>query len=360
MPDKLSLQFYLEFEALVKEIFTHAGYGVQRSFGSPSQLSVTRPDLLLRDPDGNSVAIEIKLYRTNRAPLGQMLRAAEQLRTYMQAAGISRGIVVFSIDLELNDERLNKLFTGAISALGMQELLKLADKRVDLVQRLENLFRSSRIESLTSPTPAMKDFFEAVSKQEAEATGEIARSEEVTKETAVINGLIDDLRRCPKGKGNGPAYEAVGERAIKELFGEDLGVMKRQNRVAGGFHVVDLIASIKPKSEFWEALRSDFQSRYVIFEFKNYNEQIGQEQIFSTEKYLYRNALRSVAFIVARTGEDENAALARRGALREAGKLILTLCHTDLIKMLEMKRDADDYVNVLADKLDDMLTSLER
>lgn len=175
-----------------------------------------------------------------------------------------------------------------------------------------------------------------------------------------IDGLICDFEACPSGKEHADEYERLCEKAIKELFEGELGVFNRQHPVADGFHRLDLIASLKPSTDFWINLQSDFRTRYVVFEFKNYAQEIGQDQIYSTEKYLFTNALRSVAFVIAKNGEDKGARLARQGSLREMGKLIMTLSGKDIVEMLTMKKQADDYNSILATKLDHMLTTLAR
>ena len=80
----------------------------------------------------------------------------------------------------------------------------------------------------------------------------------------------------------------------------------------------------------------------------------------TTEKYLFVKALRSVAIIIARNGADENAMLTMRGALREHGKLILCIGPDDLIKMLRNQLDGDDPQQVLMEKLDHMLLTINR
>ncbi|MGY3404184.1 hypothetical protein ACVWZV_000297 [Bradyrhizobium sp. GM5.1] len=50
----------------------------------------------------------------------------------------------------------------------------------------------------------------------------------------------------------------------------------------------DLVARVNSEHDFWRAIVNHFQSRYVVFEFKNYRKRIKQGQILTTEKYLYR------------------------------------------------------------------------
>ena len=124
----------------------------------------------------------------------------------------------------------------------------------------------------------------------------------------------------------------------------------------------DLLCRIKDGNQktFWSILERYFNSKYVIFEFKNYTEPITQKEIYTTEKYLYAKALRSVGILISAHGYDENAYWAAKGCLRENGKLILLLETNDLIEMNKMKIDQEDPSNYLLGKLDDLLMDLEK
>lgn len=88
---------------------------------------------------------------------------------------------------------------------------------------------------------------------------------------------------------------------------------------------------------------------------------MSQEEIYTTEKYLYQKALRSVAVIVSRKGADKNALRTARGCLRENGKLILCLSDEDLLELLRIKEEADrETAEYLGDMLDGMLIHLEK
>ncbi len=101
-------------------------------------------------------------------------------------------------------------------------------------------------------------------------------------------------------------------------------------------------------------------SRYVVFEFKNYKDEITQQQILTTEKYLLSLALRKVAFIFCRKGYSDSAKKMLDGALRESGKVIFVLNDRDLEKMLEMKDSGSDPSDYLFDKADELFMKLSR
>ena len=99
---------------------------------------------------------------------------------------------------------------------------------------------------------------------------------------------------------------------------------------------------------------------YIIY-YKNYKEKITQREIYTTEKYLYKKALRSVAIIVSREGASRNALLAAKGCLRENGKLILCLSDKDLNELIHIKEKGEQpTAEFFEAMLDDILIHLEK
>ena len=125
---------------------------------------------------------------------------------------------------------------------------------------------------------------------------------------------------------------------------------------------IDLLCRIKSGNQkgFWEIVERYFNSKYIIFEFKNYAKPIKQKEVYTTEKYLYYKALRKVAIIITANGFDKHSQWAAKGSLKESGKLILLLGKDDMKKMYEMKVNQDDPSEYLLGKLDDLLSGLEK
>jgi hypothetical protein len=113
-------------------------------------------------------------------------------------------------------------------------------------------------------------------------------------------------------------------------------------------------------TEFWSFLVDHLNSRYIIFEFKNYVGKIKQGQVLTTEKYLLERGLRKVAIILTRDGADKNAFKMMQGAMREHGKLMLVVDDVILCKMLHMKERGEDPTDCLFELTDDFLLSLPR
>ena len=176
------------------------------------------------------------------------------------------------------------------------------------------------------------------------------------------NSLIKEMELCQAGRLTFTKYEKLCYKLLKNAFSDDLALWREQQKSNKDLYRFDLLCRIKDGNQktFWSILERYFNSKYVIFEFKNYSERITQKEIYTTERYLYAKALRSVAIIVSANGYEENAYWAAKGSLRENGKLIMLFDTKDLIAMNKMKIEQEDPANYLLDRLDDLLLNLEK
>lgn len=157
--------------------------------------------------------------------------------------------------------------------------------------------------------------------------------------------LINELGCIEAGKKYATKYEGWAVECVNFVFKGRLSNLGEQKKLNDGLIRADYVTRIifDPKyNGFWRFLVDQFASRYVVFEFKNYTEKITQAEILTTEKYLYKNAARRLAFILSREGEDNNALKTRSGAMREDGKLILTFSDRDMLELLEFKKVGDE------------------
>lgn len=185
---------------------------------------------------------------------------------------------------------------------------------------------------------------------------------ECIKHDDYTKSLIREMELCEAGRGFATTYEGVCHKLLKNVFSGELDLWKEQQRSNNDLYRFDLLCRIKDKNEktFWSILERYFNTKYVIFEFKNYSDKITQKEVYTTEKYLYSKALRSVGIVVAANGYDDNAYRAAKGCLRENGKLIILLETQDLIAMNRMKLDYEDPSDYLLEKLDGILLELEK
>ena len=136
--------------------------------------------------------------------------------------------------------------------------------------------------------------------------------------------------------------------------------MIEQNSTEDEMFRMDLVCGIKGSSEFWKILVQHYNTRFVVFEFKNCKDEINQNLIYITEKYLYNAVLRNVAIIISRNGFSHNASKAATGILTENGKLIIDLNDNDIITMLRLKADKQDPSDYMLDKLENYLMSISK
>lgn len=176
------------------------------------------------------------------------------------------------------------------------------------------------------------------------------------------SSLIKEIKLCRSGKLSFVTYEELCCELLKNIFSVDLALWRSQQKSNKDLYRFDLLCRIKDGNQktFWSILERYFNSKYIIFEFKNYSKPITQKEIYTTERYLYSTALRGVAIVIAANGYEENAYWAAKGSLRENGKLIMLFNTEDLIAMNKMKMEQEDPANYLLNKLDDLLLELEK
>lgn len=175
--------------------------------------------------------------------------------------------------------------------------------------------------------------------------------------------LKERLLKITPGKHQFREYESICTEILKYVLGDYLTLWDSQETSNDGLYRFDLCCKIKTGADqdFFDTIKHYFNTKYIVFEFKNYNEPITQREIYTTEKYLYEKALRKVAVILSRFGADEHAQKAAKGALRENGKLILCLSDNSLLEMIDIKNRGDqEPADFLGAILDDILVHLEK
>ena len=90
-----------ELVELCEQVLALQGYTVIRSEPHPGPgFERVRPDLIARDPDGQKVAVEVKLYRSASVERAVLRNAISQLDASARAAGAPRAILVVSVPLD--------------------------------------------------------------------------------------------------------------------------------------------------------------------------------------------------------------------------------------------------------------------
>lgn len=186
---------------------------------------------------------------------------------------------------------------------------------------------------------------------------------ETTEPESVADSYIRQLDALGTGRESFLKYEKLCVSILKYILGEYLALWEQQKTTEEDLYRFDMCCKIKNgvTQDFFDTICKYFSTKYIVFEFKNYEKLITQREIYTTEKYPYEKALRKVAIIISRNGADKHAEMAARGSLRESGKLIICLSDEDMKAMLQIKKEGERTTGeYLENILDDMLMRLEK
>lgn len=352
-------EYNKKFEMLISRLFTSLDFETILEPELKVTIGTLRPDFTIQKEEIKAV-VEAKLYRSKRVHIGQIVQAIYQVKFYAQHGSFKKAMLVVS------------------SIVGKESRVKLERDYGVIVWDRSTIFY------LLQENPLLRaefeDFFNLISVQDEEEafegieledrderlnilSSDIDPAEQVSQDQQKSykeNNLCKELKEIKAGREYYRDFEEKCEEILKYIFEKDLTAWNSQNRTDDGLNQFDLICRIVSIHDFWRSISQNFNSKYILFEFKNYIEPIKQAQVYSTEKYLFSRALRSIGFIIAKNGADKNAVKAMKGALREHGKLMILLTPEDLCEMLKLKDEGNDPNGFLADKVDDFLITLSR
>ncbi|MCL9649197.1 ATP-binding protein [Pantoea agglomerans] len=120
-------------------------------------------------------------------------------------------------------------------------------------------------------------------------------SEEQRKQR--IGSLLQELSNIPEGKEGAVDFEAWALKAIKILFATNLTNIELHSN-KNGLQQRDIIATNLADTPVWKRIHTDYQSRQIIFEIKNYRD-LGAPEYRQVNSYLYKDYGR-LAFIINR------------------------------------------------------------
>lgn len=336
-----------QFEDLVKRILEKNNFTIKRN----SQRGATGFDFI-GTYNQQLWAIEVKYYRTARVRPSLIKSAAARVVNNGIGGATDKGMLVtsnqltgtlrHSLEQEFNIsfvDRVDLRSFAACDPLLLDELDALLELEPEYI---ENEYSMSKF--LSAPFDTKKHLSDS-KKNKLDTRG---------------TDLCKELKSLRKGKGTWSEYEKLCERILRYLFPNDLEGWYKQKSTDDGVNRYDFVCRVRPTTEFWQFLVEHLNSRYIVFEFKNYSNKIKQGQVLTTEKYLMERALRRAAIVLSRCGADKNANKMMQGAMREHGKLILSINDNQVCDMLHKKEQGEDPTDFLFDITDDFLLSLPR
>ncbi|MDF3082087.1 restriction endonuclease [Burkholderia sola] len=330
------------FEELVADLFRRIQPGrVMSNVEFPGELGHDFGVDILFGESANMTVAEIKLYRYSSPPQVEVfVGALRQTQEIKRRTGAKQGILVIGCPLTVALAEAANAYSE-IEVWDANLLFKHASAFPDLAKGFEQLFEVSA----PVVSEMQRDNLEHENERAAQKDGE---------------KLSVKLKSIKPGRPDSKAFEDASIEALRYLFESDLHGWHEQLETEDGLHRRDLVCRILPKSEVWRLMLNDLHSRYVVFEFKNYSEPITQYEVVTTERYLYPSALRNVAIIISPDGCSKSAEKVIRGAMREHGKLIISMTVDELDKLLIEKDNGEDPNTYLFQRVDDFLLSLGR
>lgn len=318
-----------EAEHLVEELFKALGYTVQREV----RVAGVSVDMII-SKDALRTPVEVKSHRN--MSLGELRASSAKL-----------------LSLKNIEQKLDKptiVVTGKVA----KSAKKWAESQFDLAVWDEDTL-------LANARPYRDIYRRMLSLVGGDALSKAPIQTELSDEEEA-NKLIRQLEsHIERNNINPSQYEILCLEVMLFLFSPHLFGFETQAKTTDGGNRYDFVCRIKDDgNRFWSSIQRDFRTRSIIFECKNYNNMITADQIYSTERYLFLGALRTVCFLISRKGPNKSCTRAAQGALRESGKLIMLLSNMDLINMLHLKLEGNDPVEYLDEKLWKFITTLPR
>ncbi len=258
-----------EIEELISELFVSMGYAVKRQV----RLNFVHVDMVVEAPDGKTFPIDIKVGNRPLDTKGVRDAFLHLRSTAFDAASVFPLLIAIP---GITAQAMNYVAQQrAFIVWGPTEIIDRAQKYPDIGARLVSLIGATRV------TPIEKEVG-----LDGEAQGLIARLD--------FHRL--GLKITPK------EYEVLCQQVFAYVFDPYLYDFRRQVETTDGANRYDFICRIKSGNGFWDSVRGDFRTRAILFECKNYSDQITADQVYSTERYLFSTALRTVCFLISPLG----------------------------------------------------------
>ncbi len=346
-----------QFECFVEKILKELKFvDIEKEVAIKTNIRVMRADFIV-DNNGKKIIIETKSYRSKFIQSDILKQAVEQIEYYKkiwEKVNEQKAKAVLIISSQVPD-KIKEIYykDRGIIIIDIANLLYLLQENDELMKELIKIVQYDAYNIMPKPLVNL-EILKIQSKERL--------SESLETEIERATDLIKKLGKLEYGRKQevDKEYEKLCIKIIKFLFRPEFTRMLEQSSTEDRMFKMDLVCGLKGTSAFWNILIHHYNTRFVVFEFKNYEDKIDQNLIYITEKYLYNAALRNVAIIISRKGFSPNAHKAATGILTEAGKLIIELKDEDLVTMLRMKADGQDASDYLLNILEEYLISISK
>lgn len=322
---------YQTFEYLAGLLLVRHSFNITRTPTSNVRESF---DFEAIDPRGRNVVIEVMHFKRTRKLTSQTLaQFLGELGRHRQQHPQAYGLLITS-NL-LTDVATDMITDSHFNVWDLDKLTEMLSENPDVVRVVVATQKSK--DDVTTSLAALKS------------------SKVVPSPSAAV---ADELKALPAGNAHWRDYEKLGTRILTDIFSPHLAAPELQTRSEDGLDIMDAIFPVRGIAPPWSVLRSEHRSRFVVAEFKNYAEPIGQRQVESLAQYLWHKAFRSFGLLLSRNGFTESAALARRRAWTDGDRMIVMLSDDDLVYMAQLKEEGQDAFQVVDSQLETFFSRL--
>jgi len=320
---------YREFEHLAGLLLEREHHQLIRE---PSQGS-RGPDYETLSPEGNSILVEVKLLRNWNHARHDLARLSEDVERYRKQKPNARGLLILAASLNEEQKATLKSNYDNVDIWDGAFLLSLLAKHKDL----QALFSST-----IAASAAYDDQIQKLWNRKSSKAAEFENA----------------LKAIPCGRAHWRDYERVCTEVLTYVLAPDLAAPDIQSRSDDGLDIIDAIFPIRASRPPWGLVRSEYRTRFVVAEFKNYCDPISQIQVDSLAQYLWRPAQRFFGLLVSRHLPSANALAQRRRKWLEEEKCIVFLNDSDLIEMLQLHAATGQAFDVVDAQLEAFFRTL--
>ena len=314
------------FEILVGRLLIEEGYKIEKQ----AKYGEIGPDFICINPDGTKILVEVQHFRRTRLPAEIFRRFIHDLKKYKDLTDAKRTLIVFSNGLHLDS-------------------LSDAKKIDDL-----DIWDNTVLNKLLIKYPKIEQEFQCLLTAQKNVSVGLPKQDTPKKE----NVLIEKLKRIKPGRREWRSYEDVCIEILTHTFTPPLSPPKVQSRSEDGLDRRDAIYAIRPGNKIWDALRTECRTRFVVAEFKNFEDEPGQKEVESLQQYLFPKAMRSFGILCSRKRPSDAALIARRRAWVENEKLIVILSDQEMIDLINAKDSENDPAEIIDAQLEEFFSVL--
>lgn len=277
----------------------------------------------------NKIAYEV----TTRLSANKIKHTLTRIKSLGLRKEYSNGIKFFILSedtnrfLKNNFQNIDPEFNKRTDIIGFSDLLKeLSLREFSIIEDFKNI-----LEKEINVLPKSTQIFSDTSKEK----------------------IIHRLTQCKKGKEAWQEYENICIEILKISFKKSFRNfdVRIQQRNENGIDIKDAVIPNRSEIPLWRDVRMDFGAKNIVFEFKNYTDKIGKQQLIQVSNYLKKKVYGKFAIVFSREGISTNGEEEQKELLIHDDKMIIVLDDNKLIQLFRSVNP--EYI------LEDIITDLE-